>query len=345
MSAVETFATVGTQDGAWRAFVSRHPQASIFHHPAWTDLLHEQYGFASQAACLHRAGELVAGLPYCVITSPLRTKRWISLPFSDHCVPLASDAAGQASLLAYVLRSAASSERRLEIRAPSMNVAGLTESTTHWLHTTVIDLHLDELFKTFHADTRRSIRKAQECGLSTEFRCDLEALASFYRLHTLTRRRLGVPVQPWNYFVVLQRQLLEKGLGFIALTKSGKDAVCAGLFSTFNRTICYKYGASTEARGLANYLMLWDAMQLAQTQGLTLFDFGKTANDNTGLRFFKRKWGSRETPLAYSYSPPISSRDMQDKNIITRMAGVVIRNSPPVVCRVAGETLYKHFAA
>ena len=86
-------------------------------------------------------------------------------------------------------------------------------------------------------------------------------------------------------------------------------------------------------------------MQLAQTQGLTLFDFGKTANDNTGLRFFKRKWGSRETPLAYSYSPPISSRDMQDKNIITRMAGVVIRNSPPVVCRVAGEALYKHFAA
>jgi hypothetical protein len=342
---VDRFVILDASASAWRAFASSHPRAGMFHHPAWTDLLREQYGFESRAACLYRAGAIVAGLPYCIVASPFRPRRWVSLPFSDHCVPLASAPSDQALVLENVQRSAAGAQCRLEIRAPSMNVSALTESTTHWLHTTRIDVPADELLMTFHADTRRSIRKAQTAGLTTELRRDIDALASFYRLHTLTRRRLGVPVQPWRYFVLLHRHLLDNDLGFVALTRSGADAVSAGVFCTFNGSTCYKYGASSEARGLANYLMLWDAMKLARQQGSTLFDFGKTSNDNPGLRFFKKKWGSEETPLTYSHWPPSRSNDQPEKALVVRMAGALIRNSPAVVCRLAGEALYKHFAA
>ena len=157
--------------------------------------------------------------------------------------------ADQALLLEHLQRSASEAQCRLEVRASSMHVAGLWESTTHWLHTTRIDLPADALMKTFDADARRCIRKAHEVGFRTEVRHDLDALAAFYRLHTLTRRRLGVPVQPWRYFVMLQRHLLAKGLGFVALTRLGAEPVAAGVFCSFNGSTCYKYGASDEARG------------------------------------------------------------------------------------------------
>ena len=341
----DRYVSLEASSGAWRGYATAHPRATIFHHPAWTDLLAEQYGFETRAACIYRDGAIVAGLPYCVVASPFRARRWVSLPFSDHCVPLASVPADQALLLEHLQRSASEAQCRLEVRASSMHVAGLWESTTHWLHTTRIDLPADALMKTFDADARRCIRKAHEVGFRTEVRHDLDALAAFYRLHTLTRRRLGVPVQPWRYFVMLQRHLLAKGLGFVALTRLGAEPVAAGVFCSFNGSTCYKYGASNEARGLANYAMLWDAMRLAQQQGSTSFDFGKTSTDNQGLRFFKRKWGSEETPLAYSLCPPPPSDERPERAVAMRMAGAVIRNSPALVCRLAGEALYKHFAA
>ena len=329
-------------------------RASSSHHlppPAWTDLLAEQYGFETRAACIYRDGAIVAGLPYCVVASPFRARRWVSLPFSDHCVPLASVPADQALLLEHLQRSASKRSAGWKCAVIDARCRPVGEHA-HWLHTTRIDLPADALMKTFDADTRRRIRKAHEVGFRTEVRHDLDALAAFYRLHTLTRRRLGVPVQPWRYFVMLQRHLLAKGLGFVALTRLGAEPVAAGVFCSFNGSTCYKYGASNEAqygasneaRGLANYAMLWDAMRLAQQQGSTSFDLGKTSTDNQGLRFFKRKWGSEETPLAYSLCPPPPSDERPERAVAMRMAGAVIRNSPALVCRLAGEALYKHFA-
>ena len=112
-------------------------------------------------------------------------------------------------------------------------VAGLTRSRSASWHDawTNSSRRYARIFKTFHpGHHRRRIRKAQACGLSTEFRYDLDALASLiYRLHTLTPdgRLVGRPrsaVEPHRSWCCnWTRQLLEKGLGFVALTKFGRD--------------------------------------------------------------------------------------------------------------------------
>ena len=79
----DRYVSLEASSGAWRGYTTAHPRATIFHHPAWTDLLAEQYGFETRAACIYRDGAIVAGLPYCVVASPFRARRWVSLPFSD----------------------------------------------------------------------------------------------------------------------------------------------------------------------------------------------------------------------------------------------------------------------
>jgi hypothetical protein len=77
---------------------------------------------------------------------------------------------------------------------------------------------------------------------------------------------------------------------------------------------------------------------------MKLFDFGKTAEDNEGLRFFKNKWNTEESALSYSYFPEAPSSGLHDA-LLSRLLKPMIQRSPRFVCRLSGEMLYKHFAS
>ena len=79
-------------DPDWLCFISNHPDATIFHHPAWADLLSDCYGYTPFAAAMQdESGEIVNGLPLMEVNSWLTGRRIVSMPFSDFCQPLVSD--------------------------------------------------------------------------------------------------------------------------------------------------------------------------------------------------------------------------------------------------------------
>jgi len=79
-------------DERWVAFVNSIPNANIFHHPAWIGLMAECYGYRPFVVALcDEKGEITAGLPLMEVNSWLTGRRWVSLPFTDHCHPLSSD--------------------------------------------------------------------------------------------------------------------------------------------------------------------------------------------------------------------------------------------------------------
>jgi len=79
-------------DARWAAFVESIPQANIFHHPAWANLLAECYGYRSFIIALIDENETIcAGLPVLEVSSALTGRRWTSLPFTDYCQPLYHD--------------------------------------------------------------------------------------------------------------------------------------------------------------------------------------------------------------------------------------------------------------
>ena len=83
-------------DERWVALAASEPQANIFHHPAWTELLAECYGYRPfvVAAC-DPDDNVCAGLPMMEVSGPLKGRRWVSLPFTDHCAPLCDSAESQ----------------------------------------------------------------------------------------------------------------------------------------------------------------------------------------------------------------------------------------------------------
>jgi CelD/BcsL family acetyltransferase involved in cellulose biosynthesis len=335
-----------TEDPSWARFVAEHPDGSIFHHPAWLRLLRDQYEFDAFALCVVRDGAICAGVPFFELGSLLGRRRWVCLPFSDRCGLLSSSRNDAAALLEALMSEAKKAHATVEIRDTIEPGYGLHPLASHWLHVTRLDGTPADMLRRLDADVRRRIRKALRAGLETEIRHDPQSLEIFYRLHLLTRRKQGVPIQPRRYFALFQRHIIDSGMGFVALTRHGAQYLSAAVFCTSGETATYKYGASDpEALELSpNYLMFWEAMRHARDGGHRRFDFGKTSTSNPGLRFFKNKWNTEETELSYCYAPAPPAPGALDL-VRRRLVSPVIQHSPQFVCRVAGELLYKRFGA
>lgn len=331
----------------WLTFINTHPDAGIFHHPAWMNMLRDIYGYRIFAVCLKDGLTISAGIPFADVRSVITGRRWVSLPFSDHCQPLLPPGNSEAldTLLGYLKRQQGTETPRIEIRWGSGHQDLVYQHEGFVVHSLEL-LGRDEesLFKSFNQQAQRSIRKAEKAGVTVRECSTFGEFESFYRLLVLTRKRLGVPAQPISFFKGVWDHIIGGGLGFALIAYDNATPIGGGVFFTFNRTMFYKYGASdlTHKALQPNYAFMWSAIKRAQSEGCTKFDFGRSDKSNEGLRRFKSGWSSEETNLAYTI---IADKPLRDgPSTIDAIAGAVIRNSPAFVCRVAGELLYKHFA-
>ena len=329
----------------WSAFVASVPHANIFHHPAWLNLLAECYGYRPFILALFDDEEhLCAGLPTMEVNSLLTGKRWVSLPFTDHCQPLyrGSNALERLSReIAYLSND--KSTPRMEVRWELPACSSIRNVSYHVQHVLRLNSNVDSVSKVFHRTQRQNIKTAEKNGVYIEWGKDLDHLRVFYRLQCLTRRRQGVPVQPWRFFELLWKSVIDKGLGFILLAHAGDRCLAAGLFLHWKQTLSYKYAASGETGQdlRPNHLLTWTAIRWGCENGVEVLDFGRTDVGNEGLRTFKNRWGAEETPLTYSILSAGPSQPSQGR--LAPVMQAIIRNSPPWVCRSAGELLYRHF--
>jgi len=332
-------------DEPWMTFAASRRQANIFHHPAWTRLLAECYGFRPFVIAVCDSGDQVrAGLPMMETGGRLTSRHWKSLPFTDHCAPLHDSAESEKRLQdALVGLSVDSDSPEMELRCELPHDAAIQSYSHHVLHT--IELHPDSqaVFDRFTPMHRRNIRVAEKKGVRIEWGDRPEDLDAFYRLHLETRRRQGMPIQPRRFFELLGSCLIEQGLGFVLSAHREDQCLAAAVFLNWQGTLTYKYGASsTDGLSLRpNNLLFWTAIQWGCDNGYTVFDMGRTDLANTGLRAFKSGWGAQETPLVYSASSSAAEHSVTDK--VLPVVQAVLRNSPPWVCQATGELLYKHF--
>jgi hypothetical protein len=94
------------------------------------------------------------------------------------------------------------------------------------------------------------------------------------------------------------------------------------------------------ARFASNDLIFWSAIQWGCEHGFTSLDLGRTDLENHGLREFKSRWGAEEVPLSYSYYP---SGPGGGESRLLPLLKEIMRRSPPIVCRLAGELFYQYF--
>jgi CelD/BcsL family acetyltransferase involved in cellulose biosynthesis len=280
------------------------------------------------------------------VRSGFRRTRWVSLPFTDRCPPLAADRATAGRLVDLADRAREQANvARLEVHAdlPGRGVHRQPHGVGH-----VLSLSPDpELtFQAFsRSQVQRNVRKAERSGLTLR-RADApeDLTESFYKLHLRTRRRLGVPVQPRRFFDFLWRRLIAPGWGFVDLAYHGRLPVAGAVFLTAGRTVVYKYGASEPSSWplRPNNLIFWDAIRWGCENGFAAFDFGRSELDNRGLRSFKSGWGAIEEPLVYATLGATPSR--KARVIGGSLLSPLIRRGPLWFCRAIGEVAYGRMA-
>src|SRR3712207_2037274 len=91
---------VALDDPGWARFVAGRPDATCFHRPEWAALLADCYRFRGFVLGPRGAvAGVLAGLPVVGVRGPARSRRWICLPFSDECGPLAGERTQALALL------------------------------------------------------------------------------------------------------------------------------------------------------------------------------------------------------------------------------------------------------
>jgi hypothetical protein len=332
-------------DQRWISFIESNDQATVFHHPAWIKLLAESYDQHSFViAVADSVGNIKAGVPMVNVHSFFTGHHWTSLPFTDHCAPLYEDTPWLHCLIDYVLDLYKKGDApRLELRWEYPSKPVLYQSHRYVLTLLQLDPQPELVTKRIDHKYRRMPRVAQERGAHAILGRTIDDIGIFYKLHMITRQRLGVPVQPKKFFRLLWKHIIDPGLGFIIHIY--KDGIClsSAIFLHWKHTLIYKYSATSgaEKQLSPNDLLMWTAIQWGCEKGYKVLDMGRSDIENQGLRHFKRRWGAEESPLVYSF---LSEREPGLPNRrLTNMLESVISHSPIWVCRFIGEVLYRHF--
>ena len=326
-------------DSRWEEFVGRAEGATMFHHPAWLELLATCYRYDFAASCLvDDGGRVLAGLPWARVESRLTGRRLVALPFSDACPPL-TDGAPADALAQAVDEHRRTTELGLEVRW-KMEALGQTVHR-YWRHTLPLEPDADAVSRRASDGIRRGVEKARREGLTFERRTDAAALDAFYRLHLHTRKHQGVPTQGKRFIEGLG-PLFDRGHGFVALVSDGNRPIAAAVFLQLREHLIYKYGASDRSalERRPNNLLFAEVIRWGCEAGLRELDFGRTDLDQEGLKQFKRGWGADELPLHHTYAGMEPPSDGGSR--LQQLLAPVIRHSPPSVGRLLGAS-YRHF--
>lgn len=332
-------------DPRWTNLVERSPMSSIFHCRAWLHALQRTYGYEPVVFTTTPPGQpLRDGWVFCRINSWMTGRRLVSLPFSDHCAPLAAGVEPATLLLDALKDSANQQGRYIEVRSPvDIPMPGGYEKSASF-EWQVIDLRpeLDVVFNRLHrSHTRRSIKKAARVGVTIARGNSAGLLDEFYALHTMTRVRHGQPVQPARWFEALAGAFGDGLCVYMAMV-SGRP-IAAILTLRYGCSFVYKYGGSDVAynRLAATPALFWEAIKDGKAAGCPELDLGRSDADDAGLIAFKDHLGARRTTLNYYRLSAIPRNVRHSK--WSRVLQQVYRGAPRSVQLRVGSGLYRHF--
>uniref|UniRef100_A0A7V3JAN7 GNAT family N-acetyltransferase n=1 Tax=candidate division CPR3 bacterium TaxID=2268181 RepID=A0A7V3JAN7_UNCC3 len=338
-------------DERWDQFVESHPYGWVCHLSGWKRALEAAFPHmrGHYLALVDDSGEIQAGLPLFEVRSPITGNRLVSIPFATLCDPLVQTRVQWDILLEKAKELAKRTKVAwMEIRAyrntAFLNDSNLTPYMRFKNHYLLLNKPTEELFRSFHPSTvRYMIKKASKLPCEIKEADIEEEVQSFYRLYTITRKRLGLPPQPLRFFF-LWRELGAENIKFLLALLSGKPIAALMLLVFKERASWEAVGLVDEARSSGiGYLLVWEAIKKAHIEGKKIFDFGRTTVENQGLMAFKSRWGTQVMDLPQFYWP--EKRPTQRERLMdhweSRMRKICSKFPTPIF-RALGSLCYKH---
>ena len=333
-------------DPGWDHVAALHRDASCFHTSAWAKVLHQTYNHQPFYLQFSRGHTLAALIPLMEVQSLFTGRRGVCLPFSDACEPLIFDPESIGIVTDQLVRFARERHwKYLEVRGGKSFRLTARPVVQFYGHTLDLRSGTEELITRFASPVRRAIRKAERSGVNVRIVRNRQAIGDFYQLHVQTRRRHGLPPQPASFFLSIYEHIIKSGLGFIVLAQRGSRPIAAAIFFCFGKNALYKYGASDkrfqELR--ANNLVMWQGIQFLARNGAEKLHFGRTEQENEGLRRFKLSWNTQEETIDYFRFDPsgrqcLAPARSHDSGLHKKVFGRL----PLMFNRLAGSMIYPH---
>jgi len=194
---------------------------------------------------------------------------------------------------------------------------GFIKSPMH-LHaqdTWVLDISKseEELFKNMRKTTRYMIRKAIKENVKISHSEDIKEITDLYNLQKQTAKRHGfVPFSLEFFQAHFSSFVSDKKIKLFKATFKGKLLSIAMIVFYSDRAI-YHYSASANdyANIGASYLLQWEVIKYAKTNGFKLYDFwGIAPNDNlkhrfAGVTLFKKGFGGFKVSYLPAHDLPL----------------------------------------
>jgi hypothetical protein len=328
----------------WDNMLLASDRATFFHTTAWARVLSESYAYKPLYFSVVDNGHLAGLIPVMEIDSFLTGKRGVSLPFTDICHPIAETQETFNALMdSLTQRGRSSGWKYIDLKGGGHFFKnGAEPCAEHFIHMLHLDGGEDRIQRALRDSTRRNIRKAERAGVQVSFQNTLDAVAAFYRLHCLTRKRHGSPPQPWHFFQKVYEHIIATGKGTLIAAAHGGRVVAGAVYFFFQKRALFKFGASDQTfqHLRANNLVMWEAIRLFIRSGIQSLHFGRTEPSGKSLLQYKRGWGAEENKIAY-YRLPLSENAFHIRNGHLPFASV-FRILPMPLLKLAGSTLYRH---
>jgi len=325
----------------WRAARSRFSGVGFFHCELWIEALRAAYSMKLEVATLHRDGDLRAAGVFARKRG-LRSTRLVALPFSDFGEPLASDDQSRADLMRALIASNPTAS--IEVRGAM--------GTERWRNVDcfaqwTLDLRrpFDEINAGFSRTVRSGIKRALKDDVQIDCGSDASYVARFFDLQLITRRRQGVPPQPFKLFSSVHEKFSRGGdLEIWLATLNGRDQAGLVLLRAGDQ-LCYKWAARIEdGHPGANHLLVARMIEAHAGKAATI-DFGRCDVRNQGLLRSKADLGCLARPLPYAFFPTaprqISSEVLSGP---AKVLSSLWKRLPLPATRVLGEILYRYMA-
>jgi lipid II:glycine glycyltransferase (peptidoglycan interpeptide bridge formation enzyme) len=232
----------------------------------------------------------------------------------------------------------------IELRDANFLPPEIQPSSTYYRHTLELSQNDDEVFKSFRGSTKRNIKKATKQGVEVRISNSIGAVKEFCRLNCLTRKKHGLPPQPFYFFNKVFDHIISKNQGFIVLAYYKKEIIAANVYFHFGEKAIYKYGASnTRHQQLrANNIVMWEAIKWYCQNGYRTFCFGRSEVDNQGLLQFKSGWGTEQKIIKY-YKYNLHKKVFVDKKSTnSNTHQKIFRKMPIPLLKLIGSALYPH---
>jgi hypothetical protein len=293
------------------SLLNRSSEATVYHQKAYVDILAEHLEAESFYIGVFKGEKLVGAMPFILKRSPLGNIINSNPYFGSHGGPVSDDALYhdermEAKFRALIFFNQFAKDNCLLSTIVTSPFDRYQDNYFSALDYTYIDERLTQitvldnrLFTDFSESCRRSIRKSHEFDLHFDFREDENKLDEFYPVYHKTMEAMNRPT--------IDKELFKKLIEFEDLdtyidSLFFNDKMIAGIFfMDFKNTTWYIAPAILfdYRHTQAGNRLVYERMEMSESEGKSYFNFGGTPKDNHSLYRFKRSFSAIEFPYYY----------------------------------------------